>query len=176
VLTASTGGAVSAPAIPHGASGNTVGDTGNDNSAVAGSDGVAFAGTPNAGSETANGNSPLAAPDETAYVGTFGIGSKGTSLSTQATATQWKVVEGLVVITSQLTSYGEPVDDQMITFTLSGGWGGSCEAITNLNGNAGCDIVVKPLTLLRSIHSYTASFAGDAAYDPSSATGTVTYR
>lgn len=174
MLTTSTSGAVSTPASTYAGTGDTVGDTVSDNSAVAGSNGVAFAGTQNTGSDqTANGNSPLATSDETSHSGTFGIGSKTTALSTQATATRWKVLDLLIAFTGQLTSFGQPVSGQTITFTLNGGGRGeSCQAITRASGYADCQVVV-PLILLWSIHNYTASYAGNTTYAAISAPGTV---
>jgi hypothetical protein len=70
-------------------------------------------------------------------------------------------------------STDQGIADQTVTFTLNGSVGESCTAMTSLNGIAECNVVVRPLTLLLSIDSYTASYGGNASYKASSATVTV---
>jgi hypothetical protein len=183
MLASSTSGAVAAPAsVPAGPS-STVGDTVNDGSTGTSSNDVPFVGSQNTGNDqTANGNSPVTTSDETPYVGSFGIGSKTTQISTQATVIQWRVLQGLITFTGRLTCADdipycddEPIEGATITFTMSGQYGKSCQAITNAAGNAECQVTVNPLFALPPRPSYTASYDGSSLFAPSSATGFVQY-
>ena len=169
MLTTSAGGAVSPPASAHAWS--------------AGSNGVAVAGTQNTGSQTANGSSPLTTAGESTCAGTFGIGSKTTSISTQASASPWKVLDGLITFTGKLTALDEITDEfdltpsgQTICFSLNGERGVSCQAVTSSSGFAECQVEVRPLAALLWINNYTASYLGNSTYAHSSETGSINVR
>jgi len=117
----------------------------------------------------------LAAPTATQ---SFTVGKASTTLITSSRATQWKVLDGLVTFDATLTSEitGQGIAGQNITFTLSGRWGASCAATTDSVGRATCNVEVRPLSVLFSIHSFMASYNGSATYLASSATGAVNFR
>jgi len=64
---------------------------------------------------------------------------------------------------------GQPVAGQTVSFTLAGR---SCSATTNATGTASCGVSV--VAALLGLSGYTATYAGSANYDPSSANGRVT--
>jgi len=167
MLTASEAGAVSGHAGTQAGSGDTA-------------NGVAFSESQNAGNELIAANPAFTTSDETTCSAPFGIGAKTTTLTTQAVGIQWKVLQGLIEFRGQLTS-SQPfppfascgVAGQTITFTLSSGFGKSCQAITDPNGVAQCNVTLVPLSLLFWMRSYTANFEGTSSYESSDASGTV---
>jgi hypothetical protein len=75
---------------------------------------------------------------------------------------------GLGRVSATLTSSGQPLAGHTISFTS--GTTGLCSATTGANGTASCALgPLAELSVLIS-NSYTASFAGDGGYLPSSAT------
>jgi hypothetical protein len=77
-------------------------------------------------------------------------------------------------LTAQLTDNGSGVQGKLLLFTVGSSPGSqTCSATTNVNGVAGCDIVInQPL----GPGSINVSFAGDGDYEPSSTTvGTIVF-
>jgi len=97
-----------------------------------------------------------------------------TTLRALATVSPWKALDGLIVFSGTLTATGQGIAGQMVTFSLNNvPVGGSCTATTDSFGVATCELVMKPLSVVLRIHSFTASYGGSIKYEPSSMTGTI---
>lgn len=96
-----------------------------------------------------------------------------TTTASPAQVSKGKAGAYVVTYSATLTAYGAPMAGRTLSFSAGGTE--ICTSVTDASGTANCEIGIKNNTALKALQKsgYTASFAGDSQYLPSSGSAPV---